>query len=349
GYLTGAESNIHTIRRWCRQIAQHCPQLAANSDSKAARPQYWQQDALVQLVKQKRITTQQLTATVEGNLLEILFDLIQMTVRLGQQAIRVSCKPTLHLSSTPEPVLLPTEQIWQQVSQNWQQWHQAGLTNWSPNGAPVVWDTEELRRQTSLMAYHNLTTLANGNRTFRDIALQLKHPIVPLAQSLQPYFQKGIMGLIELQDLMPAAPTIPAPTVTSRSVVSRTATVPVYSEAQSTPPAPRPMQVRSSSPLVAYIEDSRFDCLAMSQILAQAGYRFINIREPIQALPILLEQKPDLVFLDLLMPFINGYEVCTQIRRISAFKETPVIIVTSSDGIVDRVRAKLVGASGFIS
>ncbi|MEM9008882.1 MAG: response regulator [Cyanobacteria bacterium P01_F01_bin.86] len=49
------------------------------------------------------------------------------------------------------------------------------------------------------------------------------------------------------------------------------------------------------------------------------------------------------------MPVLNGYEVCAQIRQISMFKKTPIIIVTSSDGIVDRVRAKLVGSSDFLA
>jgi two-component system, chemotaxis family, response regulator PixG len=69
----------------------------------------------------------------------------------------------------------------------------------------------------------------------------------------------------------------------------------------------------------------------------------------VKALVQLLEHKPDLIFLDLVMPIANGYEICAQIRRVSAFKETPVIILTSNDGIVDRVRAKMVGSSGFLA
>jgi len=87
----------------------------------------------------------------------------------------------------------------------------------------------------------------------------------------------------------------------------------------------------------------------MSHILTQAGYGFLNIQDPVKALPLLLEHKPNLIFLDLVMPIANGYEICSQIRRISAFKDTPVIILTSNDGIVDRVRAKLVGSSGFLA
>ncbi|MBW4595979.1 MAG: response regulator [Brasilonema angustatum HA4187-MV1] len=109
------------------------------------------------------------------------------------------------------------------------------------------------------------------------------------------------------------------------------------------------IQPKEIASIVAYIDDSQSDNLIMGEILKLAGYRYVNIQDPVTALPILLEYKPNLIFLDLIMPIANGYEICTQIRRISAFKNTPVVIVTSSDGIIDRVRSKIVGSSGFLA
>jgi chemotaxis family two-component system response regulator PixG len=86
----------------------------------------------------------------------------------------------------------------------------------------------------------------------------------------------------------------------------------------------------------------------MELILTKAGYQFLGIQDSVQVLPALLEHKPDLIFLDLVMPVANGYEVCSQIRRISLFKNTPVVILTGNDGIVDRVRAKMVGSTDFL-
>ena len=105
----------------------------------------------------------------------------------------------------------------------------------------------------------------------------------------------------------------------------------------------------AGSPSIAYIDDSPLDSQAMADIVRAAGYRYRNISQPLDAIPSLLEIKPELIFLDLVMPYTNGYEMCARIRRTSALRKTPIIIVTSNDGIVDRVRARFVGASEFMS
>ena len=101
--------------------------------------------------------------------------------------------------------------------------------------------------------------------------------------------------------------------------------------------------------MVVYVDDSPVDSQAMAKIVRRAGYGYDNVSDPLDAIPLLLELRPKLIFLDLVMPFTNGYELCAQIRRTSTFKRTPIIIVTNNDGIIDRVRARFVGASGFFS
>lgn len=108
-----------------------------------------------------------------------------------------------------------------------------------------------------------------------------------------------------------------------------------------------PKQITQTT--VVYVDDSPKDSQTMARIIKQAGYSYANIANPLEALPELLERKPSLIFLDLVMPMANGYELCAQIRRISVFSQTPVVIVTNNDGVADRVRAKIVGASDFLS
>ena len=319
GSLVWSASEVHPVRRWSRLLFQHCPQLAGSSVSQRTdRLRYWDYDSFSQFVKRREIQPKQLEAIALSNNIEILFDIIQTVHQLHHRSGHRSGMQLLY-RRTPQEIAnymlvsVQADQAWLQAWQLWKSWLQAGLEGFSPNLAPVVWDADELRRQTSLLVYHNLTTLADGYWTIRDLTVKLQQPMLSLTKSIAPYVNQGVMGLDQVEDI-------------NNSV-----------------------QAVTTGALVAYVEDSRFDSAAMSNILNRAGYRFINIRDSTQALPMLLEHKPDLILLDLIMPVANGYEVCAQIRRVSAFKNTPIIIVTSSDGLVDRVRAKLVGSSGFIA
>ncbi|NJN61643.1 MAG: response regulator [Coleofasciculaceae cyanobacterium RL_1_1] len=109
------------------------------------------------------------------------------------------------------------------------------------------------------------------------------------------------------------------------------------------------MLANSQKPTIIHIDDSPQNCGIARSILEAAGYRYLDINDPLQAIPTLLQAKPELVLLDLMMPVINGYELCSQIRRVSSLKDLPIVMLTSQDGIVDRVRAKVVKASAFLS
>jgi chemotaxis family two-component system response regulator PixG len=148
-----------------------------------------------------------------------------------------------------------------------------------------------------------------------------------------PYVRTGLIKLIEVMDL--------------RHSVEQFTKVPF----NPAPVAYRPnsTQQQPTVPLVAYIDDSPMDSQIMSQIVTKAGLKYINLQDSVLALPMLLENKPSLIFLDLVMPLANGYEICTQLRRTSIFKDTPVIIVTGNDGIVDRVRDKIVRSTDFLA
>jgi chemotaxis family two-component system response regulator PixG len=104
-----------------------------------------------------------------------------------------------------------------------------------------------------------------------------------------------------------------------------------------------------SKPTIVHIDDSPQNCGIARSILELAGYRYIDVNDPLDAIPTLLQAKPQLVLLDLMMPVINGYELCSQIRRVSSLQDLPIVMLTSQDGIVDRVRARVVKASAFLT
>jgi twitching motility two-component system response regulator PilG len=102
-------------------------------------------------------------------------------------------------------------------------------------------------------------------------------------------------------------------------------------------------------PIVACIDDSPAIQRVVKFTLESSGYRVISIKESLKALTSLLSPKPDLILMDINMPDIDGYQLCSLCRKSSALKDIPIIMLTGRDGILDRVKAKMVGSVGYMS
>ena len=100
---------------------------------------------------------------------------------------------------------------------------------------------------------------------------------------------------------------------------------------------------------ILYIDDSKVVADLLNNMIRGTEHELRTLNNPIVALPTCLEYKPDIVILDLIMPVANGYEICTQMRRVARFKELPIVILTNNDGAIDRIRSKIAGASAFTS
>ncbi|BBC25806.1 response regulator [Pseudanabaena sp. ABRG5-3] len=110
-----------------------------------------------------------------------------------------------------------------------------------------------------------------------------------------------------------------------------------------------PQQVKVQSPRVVCIDDSVTICRAVEYILHNHGYQVMAVSSPIKALSVIFQHKPDLVLCDITMPEIDGYELCGMLRRSSAFAKVPIIMLTGKDGFIDRVKARMVGATEYLT
>lgn len=102
-------------------------------------------------------------------------------------------------------------------------------------------------------------------------------------------------------------------------------------------------------PIVACIDDSATVQRSVKLILESVGYRVNSITQPLTALSSLGRDVPDLILLDINMPDMDGYSLCRLLRQCSALKEVPIIMLTGRDAILDKVRAKLLGASEYLT
>lgn len=102
-------------------------------------------------------------------------------------------------------------------------------------------------------------------------------------------------------------------------------------------------------PVVACIDDSRTIQRNVRLILETSGYKVLELMNPARALTALARQKPNLVLMDITMPDIDGYELCRMLRQSDLLKDVPVVMLTGRDGLVDRIRARMVGATDYLT
>lgn len=83
--------------------------------------------------------------------------------------------------------------------------------------------------------------------------------------------------------------------------------------------------------------------------LRKAGCEVVYGEDGFDALAKIPEFKPDLIFVDVMMPKLDGYQVCAVVKQHPRFKAIPVIMLTSKDNVFDRARAKLLGADEYLT
>ncbi|WP_026103955.1 response regulator [Anabaena sp. PCC 7108] len=100
---------------------------------------------------------------------------------------------------------------------------------------------------------------------------------------------------------------------------------------------------------IACIDDSQAVLNSLRHFLDEQTFIVVLINDPIKALMQIIRSKPDLILLDVEMPNLDGYELCSLLRRHSAFKNTPIIMVTGRTGFIDKAKAKIVRSSGYLT
>jgi twitching motility two-component system response regulator PilG len=264
------------------------------------------------LLERHTLTPAQGRSIIHSMVHETLFDLLS----LHQGSFIFEVSPPLSPQLTTLEVSPQLTRTMKQV-QHWKLLHPYIQ---SPEQCVYVADIGALQERLSSRTFDRLKGFADGKTTLRQIGRYLNRDILTVAKAIYPYVQQGAIQMISLGD----EPRLNAP----RSPLQQT-------------PRPRPK--------VICIDDGNIVRETIVSMLSPYGYEVTAIENPLEALSLVFRILPDLILCDIAMPELDGYEVCAMLRTSTAFRQTPIVMLTGKDGFIDRVKARMAGATDYLT
>jgi twitching motility two-component system response regulator PilG len=108
-------------------------------------------------------------------------------------------------------------------------------------------------------------------------------------------------------------------------------------------------QTEFSGLKVMVIDDSKTIRRTAEMLLKKAGCEVLTADNGFEALPIISSQHPEFLFIDIMMPRLDGYQTCALIKNNPKFNSTPVVMLSSKDGLFDRAKGRAVGAEQYLT
>lgn len=344
-YTTGG---AHSVRRWRRNLASYLPQIASRlqQELETINPNIfkqaiitWEYKLLNLWVEQQKIHREQANQVISSTITEILFDISQA----GKITYHLKAQENL---DSQQLVLIDSEQQIIKAWKLWQTWKDANFAEISPNLAPVIIKPEELQNHTSEKTYQALKRLLTGTHSLRDLAIQKKTNPLTITRLIMPHLRLKSLKLIEIKDIpLPFALT----NKSYNSSIPDLSSLSSSSKTKSSTSESLPNSATSTSKLVGYVDHNPLMSKIMAQVIKGSGYDLISETDPINVIALFLDRNPDIIFIDIELSGINGYEVCSQLRQIDCFRETPIILFSKSINPLDRVKAKIAGCTEILS
>ena len=274
------------------------------------------------LLEHHTLTPAQGRSIIQSMVHETLFDLLS----LHQGSFIFELGPAL----SPQLTTLEITPLLAKTMTQVQEWKQFHPHIQSPDQCPAIADLATLQATLSKRTLATLDRYVDGKTSIRQIARYLNRDSLTVARAIYPYVQKGMIQLVYKTAQEHAADRSVKP-VRSKEFGEFGRSV-----------APKPLRV-------VCIDDGVSVRQTVEHILQQHGYEATAIGNPLKALSLVFQLKPDLILCDIAMPELDGYEICAMLRTSTAFRQLPIVMLTGKDGFIDRVKAKMVGATDYLT
>jgi two-component system, chemotaxis family, response regulator PixG len=227
-----------------------------------------------------------------------------------------------------------------------QQWQSLGPEVRSPYQRPYFLNQSKAEQRFSPESQQKLAKILKGF-SIRHLSALLNQDELKLARVLRSYIQDGTIILREAQPPFNQIPSLSDRTLAPSSFMPLN---PLPTEEGDMglggfSTTALPQQQRK----IVCIDDSAAMLEQLNRFLEEENFAVFTLNDPIKASMEIMRIKPDLILLDVGMPNIDGYKFCRIIRNHSHFKTIPIIMVTGNTGLIDRAKARLAGATDYMT
>jgi twitching motility two-component system response regulator PilG len=191
----------------------------------------------------------------------------------------------------------------------------------SPDQLPMLTDIVRLRSSLPVATANKLKQWADGKTSLRQLARYLNRDMLTVAKAIYPYIQQGWVQLVY---------TDTNPTERPRADVVEP-------------------NIDTNKVKIMCIDDATSVCKSVETILKSPDFGVYAFTNPVEALSRVFTLKPNLILCDITMPELDGHEICAMLRHTTIFRFLPIIMMTGQDGFINRVRARMVGATDYLT
>ncbi|BFM38378.1 response regulator [Synechocystis sp. LKSZ1] len=301
---------LQRLREYLRRY-QLSEQVQVLADASLASTNAPEYATLWSLLAKNILTPLQARHIIQGMVQETLFDLLNL--RQGRFTFVTGT------ALDPPLTAFAISPLMGQMMTQMQQWKQCHPHIQCPDQVISAVDEALLLEMLPEKLARPLIFWANHHTSLRQLARYLHRNLPAVARSLYPYIEKGIVHLA-------------APSGQGLGTAS---------------PLPRDTKLQNYH--IICIDDDATVGRQVEQFLQHGAIQVTVLTDPRQALVSLLETRPDLILCDITMPVLDGYELCAMLRQTRQFQTIPIIMLTGKDAFLDRVLARMVGATDYLT
>jgi two-component system, chemotaxis family, response regulator PixG len=186
--------------------------------------------------------------------------------------------------------------------------------------------------------------------SFRQLSMLLKQEELTVANNLHRLINNGIVGLRAPQAPFDRIHRLYAASADADRFDEKAQTITeTLNAVANNPNAPTSADLETTTYKIACVDDSPTILREINRFLDGDSFKVFPIVDSGTALMKIIRINPDIILLDVGMPTIDGYKLCSMLRKHPAFKKTPIVMVTGNTGIIDRAKAKMAGSTDYMT